>query len=281
MELMRLGDRGAERPAVRANGTTYDLSPLTDDIGRAFFASDGVERVREALGSGRLAPLPDVETLRIGPPVANPSAVVCIGQNYAAHAAESGSPPPENPIVFFKHPSCVVGPDDDVVLPPGSVKTDWEVELVVVIGKRADRIGSVDDALAHVAGYTIGNDVSERHWQLDLSVGQWSKGKCFPTFGPLGPSVVTDDLDPASLAIRSWVNDEPRQDSTTADLIFSVPYLVWHLSQCMILEPGDLVFTGTPEGVALSGRFPYLAQGDTVALEIESLGRQTQAVVTR
>ncbi|MDN5851911.1 MAG: fumarylacetoacetate hydrolase family protein, partial [Actinomycetia bacterium] len=146
MELMRLGDRGSERPAVRAHGTAYDLSPLTDDIDGAFFTSDGVERVRQALRAGQLAPVDGAEPLRVGPPVANPGAVVCIGLNYAAHAKESGSPPPEDPIVFFKHPSCLCGPDDDVVLPPESIKTDGEVELVAVIGQRDDRIGSVDEA---------------------------------------------------------------------------------------------------------------------------------------
>lgn len=278
MELMRLGPAGAERPAVRAGGVTYDLSAMTTDVDGAFLAAGGVTRVREAVSAGALSPLRDAGELRVGPPVARPGAVVCIGQNYAAHAAESGSAPPEHPIVFFKHPSCVVGAYDDIRLPPDSRKTDWEAELVVVIGARASGLGSPDDAARHVAGYTIGNDVSERHWQLEVSGGQWSNGKCFPTFGPLGPSVVLDEPDPSRLAVRSWVNGEVRQDSNTADMIFPVPYLVWRLSQVMTLEPGDLVFTGTPEGVGLSGRFPYLAAGDTVDLEIEGLGRQRQRV---
>jgi 2,4-diketo-3-deoxy-L-fuconate hydrolase len=238
-----------------------------------------VARVRDAVAAGSLAPLPDADRLRVGAPVARPGAVLCIGQNYAAHAAESGSAPPQHPILFFKHPSCLVGPDDVVQLPVDSKKTDWEVELVLVMGRRAHSLSSVEDALHHVAGYTIGNDVSERYWQLEVSSGQWAMGKSFATFGPLGPSVVLDPVpDPADVRIRSWVNGEPRQDSTTRDMIFSAAHLVWYLSQAMILEPGDLIFTGTPEGVALSGRFPYLREGDEIELEIEGLGRQRQSV---
>lgn len=279
MELMRLGPPGAERPMVRADGEVYELRSLTHDIDREFFQADGITRVRAALEAGELSVATEVGDLRVGPPVARPGAVVCIGQNYAAHAAESGNAPPAYPIVFFKHPSCIVGPDDPIVLPAGAEKVDWEVELVLVVGRRADRIASEAEALDYVAGYTIGNDVSERHWQIELSLGQWSKGKCFPSFGPLGPSIVAGDVDPTKLAIRSWVNGEARQSSNTNDMIFSAAHIVWHLSQCMTLEPGDLVFTGTPEGVALSGRFPYLTEGDVVELEIESLGRQRQLVV--
>ncbi|MGC9670758.1 fumarylacetoacetate hydrolase family protein [Planosporangium sp. 12N6] len=277
---MRLGPAGAERPAVRtADGGGYDLTPLTADVDGAFLAGGGVDRVREALDTGRL-PVLDPAGLRVGPPVARPGAVICIGQNYAAHAAESGAAPPSTPIVFLKHPNTVVGPYDDVLLPPGSTRTDWEVELAVVIGRRARYLASPDDALAHVAGYTIGNDVSERELQLDRSGGQWSKGKCCETFHPLGPWLATPDEvpDPQRLGLRSWVNGEVRQDSTTADMIFSVAYLVWHLSQVMVLDPGDVINTGTPQGVALSGRFPYLAAGDVVEMEIDGLGRQRQSV---
>lgn len=217
--------------------------------------------------------------MRVGVPVAQPTAVVCIGQNYAAHAAESGSAPPEVPIVFFKHPSCLIGPDDQVVLPRDSAMSDWEAELVVVIGKRADKIDSEATALEYVAGYTVGNDISERRWQLDGPGGQWGIGKSFPTFGPLGPALVVGDIDPSALAIGSRINGETRQDSNTKDMIFSVAHLVWYLSQAMTLEPGDLVFTGTPEGVALSGRFPYLHGGDQIEIEIEGLGLQRQIVV--
>jgi 2-keto-4-pentenoate hydratase/2-oxohepta-3-ene-1,7-dioic acid hydratase in catechol pathway len=277
---MRLGQPGAERPAVRAgDGAVYDLSPLTADIDGAFLAGGGVDRVREAVQAGRL-PVLDPAGLRVGAPVARPGAVICVGQNYAAHAAESGAAPPTTPIIFFKHPNTVVGPYDDVLIPPGSGRTDWEVELAVVIGRRARYLGSPDDALAHIAGYTVSNDVSERDFQLDQSGGQWSKGKCCETFNPLGPWLATPDEvpDPQRLGLRSWVNDEPRQDSDTADMIFPVAYLVWHLSQFMVLDPGDVINTGTPEGVALSGRFPYLAAGDRVEMEIDGLGRQRQSV---
>jgi 2,4-didehydro-3-deoxy-L-rhamnonate hydrolase len=278
MELLRLGSPGAEVPALRADGATYDLRTVTDDIDPVFFASGGVERVREAHAGGRLELLADADGLRVGVPVARPGAVLCIGQNYAAHAAESGSEPPREPILFFKARSCLVGPDDDVVLPPDSTQADWEAELVVVIGARASRLGSPADSAGVIAGLTVGNDVSERSWQLGKDGGQWSQGKSFETFGPVGPSVVLDPVDHTDLAIRSWVNGEPRQDSHTGDMIFGVDHLVWWLSQVMVLEPGDLVFTGTPEGVALSGRFPYLRDGDVVEISIDGLGRQRQSV---
>jgi 2-keto-4-pentenoate hydratase/2-oxohepta-3-ene-1,7-dioic acid hydratase in catechol pathway len=278
MELLRLGRLANEIPALRAHGTVYDLRSVTDDIDPAFFAADGVARVRRSFDAGELGELPGADEMRVGAPVARPGAVLCIGQNYAAHAAESGSEPPSEPILFFKHPSCLVGPDDDVVLPPGSAEGDWEVELVVVIGKRATRLASPDEALEHVAGYTVGNDVSERSWQLGKDGGQWSQGKSFPTFGPLGPAILIDPVDPTNLGLRSWVNGEPRQDSNSKDMIFAVDDLVWYLSQAMTLEPGDLIFTGTPEGVALSGRFPYLKDGDVIEVEVDGLGRQRQSV---
>ena len=278
MELLRLGSPGAEVPALRADGTTYDLRTVTDDIDPDFFASGGIERAREALEADRLEPLADADGLRVGVPVARPGAVLCIGQNYAAHAAESGSEPPREPILFFKARSCLTGPDDDVVLPPDSTQADWEAELVVVIGSRVSRLGSPAESAGVIAGLTVGNDVSERSWQLGKDGGQWSQGKSFETFGPVGPSVVLDPVDHTDLAIRSWVNGEPRQDSRTGDMIFGVDHLVWWLSQVMVLEPGDLVFTGTPEGVALSGRYPYLRDGDVVEISIDGLGRQRQSV---
>jgi len=281
VNLLRLGPPGAERPAVRADdGTVHDLSPLTADVDGAFLAADGIARARDALATGRLSTV-DTSGLRIGPPVAKPSAVVCIGQNYAAHAAESGAAPPSHPIVFFKHPNTVVGPYDDIRIPRGSGRTDWEVELAIVMGRRARYLDSPDDALAYVAGYTICNDVSEREFQLELSGGQWSKGKSCETFNPLGPELVPADEVPdvQNLGLRSWVNGEPRQDSNTADMIFGVAYLVWHLSQYLVLDPGDVINSGTPQGVALSGRFPYLAAGDIVEVEIDGFGRQRQTMV--
>lgn len=279
MELLRLGPVGAERPFVRDDhGVVRDLSSLTADIDGPFLAGGGIARVRAALAAGEL-PEADVAGLRIGAPVARPAAVVCIGMNYAAHAAESGSEPPAQPVVFLKHPNTVVGPDDVVLLPPGAEKVDWEVELAVVIGTQARYLASPDEADAVIAGYTVSNDVSERAFQLEVSGGQWSKGKCAETFNPLGPALVpADEVDPQSLRLRSAVNGESRQDSTTADMIFSVRELVWHLSQYLVLEPGDIVNTGTPQGVALSGRFPYLVEGDEMSLEIEGLGAQRQRV---
>jgi 2-keto-4-pentenoate hydratase/2-oxohepta-3-ene-1,7-dioic acid hydratase in catechol pathway len=280
VELLRLGAVGEERPYVRdADGTVYDLTSVTADIDGAFLSSDGIARARAALEAGSL-PVVDATDLRVGAPIARPAAVVCIGQNYAAHAAESGAEPPAQPIVFFKHPNTVVGPHDEVLVPRGSTKTDWEVELAVVIGKTARYVESDEEALACIAGYTVSNDVSERAFQLEVSGGQWSKGKCCETFNPLGPALVPADEigDPQNLALKSFVNGEPRQDSNTRDMIFSVAALIRDLSQYMTLDPGDIVNTGTPEGVALSGRFPYLSPGDTVECEIEGLGRQKQTL---
>ncbi len=284
MQLLRLGDPGNERPAVRTDdGAIFDISPLTSDIDGAFLAVGGINRVREAVAGGQLTRLDDPgdgSVLRIGAPIARPTAVLCIGQNYAAHAAESGSPPPETPILFFKHPNTVVGPYDDVLIPRKSQKTDWEVELGVVIGRQARYLDSPDKALEHVAGYVVSNDVSERSFQTTESGGQWSKGKCAETFNPVGPWLVpAGEVHPGKLGLHSFVNGEVRQDSNTGDMIFDVAFLVWHLSQYLVLEPGDLINTGTPEGVAMSGRFPFLADGDVMELEIDGLGRQRQRLV--
>lgn len=275
MELIRLGEPGHERPAVRHEGATFDLGGLTTDLTGDFIADGGLHRVRAGLAAGSLSTI-DETGQRIGAPVARPGAVICIGQNYAAHAAESGGAPPEYPILFFKHPNTIIGPNDDVLIPPGATKVDWEVELAVVIGRTARYLSSPEQALDHVAGYTIGNDVSERTWQSEISGGQWSKGKSAETFNPLGPVLVpaADLPDPQKLGLRSWVNGEPRQNSSTADMIFPVARLIHELSQHLVLEPGDVVNTGTPEGVALSGRFPFLKEGDVMELEIDGLGRQ-------
>ncbi|MGD9990632.1 fumarylacetoacetate hydrolase family protein [Pseudonocardia sp.] len=274
----RLGPAGAERPVVEIDGTVFDLTPLTADIDGAFLAADGLALATEQARAGRL-PVVDPTGLRVGSPIARPQAILCIGQNYAAHAAESGSPVPAHPILFLKHPNTLVGPDDDVVLPPGSTRGDWEVELAVVIGSRAEKCVDAEDALSRVAGYAVANDVSERAYQFDLSGGQWSTGKTFPTFCPVGPDLVpAAEVEPQALRLRSWVNGEPRQDSSTKDMVFDVATLVRELSHRLVLEPGDLVLTGTPEGVALSGRFPYLVRGDVVEMEIDGLGRQRQQV---
>jgi len=285
LKFIRLGPLGAERPAViDAQGAVHDLSALTADIDGAFLAAGGLDAAAKALAAGELPALDDPgdgSGLRLGAPVARPTAVICVGMNYAAHAAESGSAPPTRTVVFFKHPNTVVGPFDDVLLPPGSTKTDWEVEVGVVIGRRARYLTSPAEALDHVAGFAVSNDVSEREFQLELSGGQWSKGKSSETFNPLGPWLVPASQlgDGSGLRLRSFVNGEPRQDSTTADLIFDVAHLIYDLSQYLVLEPGDLLNTGTPQGVALGGRFPYLAAGDVMELEIEGLGRQRQKLV--
>ncbi len=284
LRFLRLGPLGAERPAVLDDeGVLHDLSGLTADLDGAFLAGGGLDAAARALGAGELPALDDPgdgSGLRLGAPIARPTAVICIGMNYAAHAAESGSDPPTRTVIFFKHPNTVVGPFDEVLVPPASTKTDWEVELAVIIGTRARYLASPADALAHVAGFAVSNDVSEREYQIEISGGQWSKGKSAETFNPLGPWLVpASELgDGSGLGLRSFVNGEPRQDSTTSDLIFDVAQIVYELSQYMVLEPGDLINTGTPQGVALSGRFPYLAPGDVMELEIDGLGRQRQVV---
>jgi 2-keto-4-pentenoate hydratase/2-oxohepta-3-ene-1,7-dioic acid hydratase in catechol pathway len=278
-KFLRLGPVGSEIPAVdTGDGVVRDLRPLTADIDGAFLERDGLRLARAAASD--LPVLEGAADLRVGAPIARPAAVLCIGQNYAAHAAESGSPAPTVPILFFKHPNTVVGAFDDIRVPPRAEKVDWEVELGVVIGRRARYLASVDDALEHVAGYVVSHDVSERTWQKDESGGQWSKGKIAETFNPLGPWLVpADEVDPQNLRLWSRVNGEPRQDSSTADMVFSVAHLVWHLSQYGVLEPGDLLNTGTPEGVAMSGRFPYLAVGDVVELGVDGLGVMRQTLV--
>jgi 2,4-diketo-3-deoxy-L-fuconate hydrolase len=281
MRFARLGTAGAEIPVVVDGDRTLDLRPVTHDVDGAFLAGGGVDRARAAVAAGTLEELTDAASRRVGAPLARPSAVYCIGMNYAAHAAESGSAPPEQLVMFMKAPNTVVGPFDDVAVPRGSTRTDWEVELGVVIGARASCLDAPADARRHLAGYVVANDLSERDWQLARSGGQWSKGKSAPGFCPTGPWLVTpDEVDGSDVRLRSWVNGEPRQDSRTSDLIFGIDTIVFELSQVLALEPGDLVLTGTPEGVALSGRFPYLAPGDVVELEIDGLGRQRQQYVS-
>ncbi|WP_345763410.1 fumarylacetoacetate hydrolase family protein [Diaminobutyricibacter sp. McL0608] len=279
MRLLRLGAAGAERPAVEGDdGVVYDASGVATDFDGDFFASGGIARIRSALDAGFLPSLAETKDLRIGSPISRPAAVICVGMNYAAHAAESGSAPPVSPVIFFKHPNTVVGPFDDVKIPPGATKVDWEVELAVVIGSRASYLPSPAAARECIAGYAISNDVSERDYQLEN--GQWSKGKSCETFNPLGPYLVPrEDIDSTTLRLRSSVNGALRQDSSTADMITGVDELIWHISQYLVLEPGDVVNTGTPEGVALSGRYPYLQPGDEMSLSIEGLGEQRSILV--
>ena len=280
MKFARLGSLGAEIPVLVEGDRYLDLRSVTSDVNGDFLAGDVVARVEAARAAGELPELEDAAALRIGAPIVRPSAVICIGQNYAAHARESGAEPPTVPIMFLKTPNTVVGPNDAVTIPRGSEKTDWEVELGIVIGARASYLDSPDEADAHIAGYVVANDVSERAFQMEVSGGQWSKGKIAPGFNPTGPWLVTpDEVDVNELRLRSWVNGEPRQDSNTNDMIFDVRTIVHHLSQYVTLEPGDLILTGTPQGVAFGGRFPYLKAGDVVEIEIEGLGHQRQEFV--
>lgn len=279
MKLARLGRPGHEVPVVLDQDRYYALTSITQDIDESFWLDDGMDRVAAALREGRL-PEHDARGERLGAPIARPSSVYCIGMNYAAHAAESGSEPPETPIVFHKAPNTVSGPYDDVAIPPGSVKTDWEVELGIVISRRASYLSSAAEAREHVGGFVAVNDLSERTFQLEVSGGQWSKGKSCPGFCPTGPYLVTpDEVDDSDLRLASFVNGETRQDSSTSDLIFDVDTIVADLSQYLVLEPGDLICTGTPEGVALSGRFPYLREDDIVEIDAGVLGRQRQRFV--
>lgn len=281
MKLLRVGAVGAERPALLdESGVLRDLTGVVPDIDGALLSdAAAMDRVREAAAAPGELPALDADGLRTGPPLAGIGKVVCIGLNYHDHARETGGAIPEEPILFMKAPDTVVGPYDTVLVPRGSEKTDWEVELAVVIGRTARYLESDADALAAVAGYAVAHDVSEREFQLERG-GQWDKGKNCETFNPLGPWLVTADEvpDPQALGLRLWVNGEKRQDGTTADQIFPVAHVVRYLSRFMTLYPGDVINTGTPAGVALgmAEPKPYLRPGDVVELEIDGLGRQRQ-----
>ncbi|MGA2295379.1 MAG: fumarylacetoacetate hydrolase family protein [Acidimicrobiales bacterium] len=277
MRLARHGQPGRERPIVAGpDGAWRDLSPLTKDVDSEFLAS-GFDALHDAMAKGSLA-LVETPIERFGPPLARVGKIVCIGLNYLDHARETGAAIPDEPIMFLKTSDTVVGPDDTVLIPRKSVKTDWEVELAVVIGRPARYLSSPSEALACVAGYAISNDVSEREFQIERG-GQWDKGKNCETFNPLGPWLVDAASigDPQNLAMRLSVNGVLRQDSNTSNMIFSVAHLVWYLSQFLVLHPGDVINTGTPHGVALGlPDHPYLRAGDVVELEIEGLGSQRQ-----
>ncbi len=282
MKLARFGEIGSERPGVLLDdGTRVDASALVRDYDEAFFGSDGI-RALGAWMTDRGASAPRVpRDARIGAPLARPSKIVCIGLNFRDHAAESHMDPPLEPVLFFKATTALAGPDDPVMIPRGGTKLDWEVELAVVIGAKASYVDEAR-ALHHVAGYALHNDYSERAFQLERG-GQWVKGKSADTFAPIGPFLATrDDIpDPQALGMWLTVNGVVRQQSTTANMIFSVPALVSYVSQFMTLLPGDVISTGTPAGVAL-GMKPapvYLQPGDVVELGIDGLGRSRQAVV--
>ncbi|WP_369144438.1 fumarylacetoacetate hydrolase family protein [Streptomyces sp. R44] len=280
MKLLRVGPPGAERPALLdQDGTLRDLSALVDDIDGSLLAdASALDRIRGAAAAGVLPAL-DATGLRIGPPVARIGKVVCIGLNYHGHATETGQATPAEPVVFLKAADTVVGPDDTVLVPRGSVKTDWEVELAIVVGRTARYLETDEEALAHVAGYAVAHDVSEREFQIERG-GTWDKGKNCETFNPLGPWLVTADEvpDPQDLGLRLWVNGELKQDGHTSDQIFPVAEVVRYVSRFMTLYPGDIINTGTPAGVAMGQPEPkpYLRPGDVVELEVEGLGRQRQ-----
>ncbi|MFY4723220.1 fumarylacetoacetate hydrolase family protein [Streptomyces sp. LaBMicrA B280] len=280
MKLLRVGTAGAERPALLdGDGTLRDLSALVADIDGSLLAdAAALGRVRDAAAAGGL-PVLDAAGLRVGPPLGRIGKIVCIGLNYHDHARETGAELPAEPVVFFKAPDTVVGPHDTVLVPRGSAKTDWEVELAVVIGRRARYLESAEEGLAQVAGYAVAHDVSEREFQIERG-GTWDKGKNCETFNPLGPWLVTADEvpDPQRLSLRLWVNGELKQDGSTAEQIFPVGEVVRYVSRFMTLYPGDVINTGTPAGVAMGHPEPkpYLRAGDVVELEVEGLGRQRQ-----
>jgi 2,4-didehydro-3-deoxy-L-rhamnonate hydrolase len=276
MKFARVRTATGVRPVAVADEVAYDLSDRVPDLDPQTLTE--LAELGRAVRAGEL-PTTDLDGADFAAPVRGVGAVIAIGMNYAAHAAESGAAPPALPVMFLKTPNTIAGPDDPVRIPARAAKLDWEVELALVIGRRAYELSDDEDPLDYVSGFTIANDLSERTFQLEESGGQWSKGKCLPGSTPIGPWLVTpEDVNHRALRLRSFVNDEPRQDSSTADMIFDVPTIIRHLSQYLALEPGDVVLTGTPEGVALSGRFPYLVPGDVVRIEIDGLGSQTQSM---
>lgn len=281
MKLIRFGAIKVEKPGVLlADGTKIDVSAFGQDYDEAFFESNGINKLQAWLGANQNNCPVVGEDVRVGPPLSRPSKIVCVGLNYAKHAAESGMDIPEEPVLFFKASSAIVGPFDPIVIPKRSEKTDWEVELAVVIGQKASYV-SESDALNHIAGYVLHNDVSERAYQLERS-GQWVKGKSCDTFAPIGPFIATTDEigDPNNLNLWLKLNGEEMQNSNTSDFIFNIQFVVSYISQFMTLLPGDIISTGTPFGVGLGLTPPrYLQDGDVVELGIEGLGVSKQTCI--
>ena len=280
MKLIRYGSPDAEKPGIcLPDGRLVDVSAVTTDFDEKFFSAGGLGRLQDWAASNAES-APTVEAgVRLGAPIARPSKIICVGLNYAAHARESGAEPPKEPVLFFKSTTALCGPFDDIIIPRGSEKTDWEVELAVVIGTRASYVPE-SEAEKYIAGYVLHNDVSERAFQLERG-GQWVKGKSCDTFAPLGPWLVTPDEIADVHALPLWlkVNGELKQNSSTADMIFKVPFLISYISQFMTLLPGDVITTGTPQGVGLGFKPPqYLRAGDVVELGVEGLGTSKQHV---
>jgi 2-keto-4-pentenoate hydratase/2-oxohepta-3-ene-1,7-dioic acid hydratase in catechol pathway len=279
MKIARFGQLGSERPAVMVSQTqAVYVDHLIKDWNRDELMAGALEKVKSADVSS-LAPF-DIAGLRVGSPVARPTKLICIGLNYARHAAESGMTPPPEPVVFMKAPDCLIGPNDEIAVPPNSTATDYEVELSIVIGKRALYLKSESEARSHILGYSISQDVSERHWQIERA-GQWVKGKSFPTFNPMGPVIVTsDEFNPDDVRLYCSVDGEKRQDSRTSDLIFGIDHIVWYLSQFMELFPGDIINTGTPEGVGMGFKpTKYLQRGQKVVTGIEGIGEMVSQTI--
>jgi 2-keto-4-pentenoate hydratase/2-oxohepta-3-ene-1,7-dioic acid hydratase in catechol pathway len=280
MKLIRVGESGMEQAGVLGpQNEIFQIPDSWGDIDAGFWRHNRLEDLREMLETRSLSDRIG-KSARFGSPIAKPEKVICIGLNYRDHAAETGSAIPDEPIVFMKAPNCVIGPDDQILVPRGSTKTDWEIELGVVIGRSSRYLESPDEAARAIAGYCISHDVSEREFQLERG-GQWDKGKSCETFNPLGPWLVTTDEidDPQNLSLSLKVNGVSRQDSSTSDMIFGVNYIVWYLSQFMVLEPGDLINTGTPAGVSLGhDDVPFLSKGDVVELSIDGLGSQRSVI---
>ena len=281
MKLIRFGTKGNEKPGVQLqDGTRIDVSDFVEDYNEVFFGSRGIQALESWLIDNQTHCAVIDSSVRLGAPLARPSKIVCVGLNYAKHAEESGMEPPKEPVLFFKATSAIVGPNDNIIIPKGSVKTDWEVELAIVIGAKASYVSKAD-ALSHVAGYVLHNDVSEREFQIERS-GQWVKGKSCDTFAPLGPFIATVDeiADPNQLNLWLKLNGETMQNSSTEDFIFNVQEVISHISQFMTLLPGDIISTGTPFGVGLGLNPPkYLVPGDEVELGIDGLGVSKQKVV--
>ena len=280
MKLIRFGAEGQEKPGLQLENKRIDVSAFGEDYDEKFFGNNGLERLQEWLNENE-AKCPTVEdSVRLGSPIGRPSKLVCVGLNYAKHAEETNAKVPSEPVLFFKSTTAIVGPNDNVVIPKNSEKTDWEVELAVVIGKKASYI-SLEEADDHIAGYVLHNDVSERAFQIEKE-GQWCKGKGCDTFAPLGPFMATKDEVKDGNNLNLWldVNDERLQDSSTSDFIFNIQECVSYISQFMTLLPGDVISTGTPFGVGLGFKPPrYLKPGDVMRLGIEGLGEQQQTAV--